>query len=210
MEVALYQTMWVDGMDATTSNKAQQRLTWMTVDIGLGNLASTTQGCTALLHTTSLAPAHSTQMHTRALSLVCVCVCDTLPWQGWAVGIWFMGNMAQGALTQTNAFEIYANGELVSGQCCCVRGGGKGVTPGWKGQETTQPPVINMWGCYVGLCHGVAILPVDIWRPPALATSSPCCITCLCVICAGLLQAPDRAPAQLQRAVHWLGPHRAP
>lgn len=32
---------------------------------------------------------------------------------GWAVGIWFMGNMAQGALTQTNAFEIYANGELV-------------------------------------------------------------------------------------------------
>lgn len=32
---------------------------------------------------------------------------------GWAMGIWFMGNMAQGALTQTNAFEIYANGELV-------------------------------------------------------------------------------------------------
>mmetsp|Transcript_12446 Transcript_12446/g.30586 ORF Transcript_12446/g.30586 Transcript_12446/m.30586 type:complete len:156 (-) Transcript_12446:499-966(-) len=32
---------------------------------------------------------------------------------GWAMGMWFVGNMVHGALTQTNAFEIYANGQLV-------------------------------------------------------------------------------------------------
>ncbi len=32
---------------------------------------------------------------------------------GWCFGAWFLGNAGSNALTQTHAFEIYANGELV-------------------------------------------------------------------------------------------------
>lgn len=33
---------------------------------------------------------------------------------GVIVGVWILGNMVQNGLTQTGAFEIYSNGELVS------------------------------------------------------------------------------------------------
>lgn len=32
---------------------------------------------------------------------------------GVIVGVWILGNMIQNGLTQTGAFEIYSNGELV-------------------------------------------------------------------------------------------------
>jgi hypothetical protein len=50
---------------------------------------------------------------------------------GTCMAIWFLGNMVTSALATTNAFEIYADGQLVRGGLGGLRAAAAGWLAGW-------------------------------------------------------------------------------